>query len=96
MQDLGQKMKMFDIDIKEDHENELRCLLESADPIYWKAIVIGIKLLQQDTGASLDQLFSGVYAVVMEMEDVMNRRLSHIRPEKIDFNSFDISVKEDK
>lgn len=88
-------MKIFDINIKEDQPHELQCLLETVDPAYWKAIVVGIKFLQDDVDATLDQLFTGVYAVVMQMEDIMNQRLSFYRtPEKIDFDNFDISVKE--
>lgn len=87
-------MNIFGMQIKEDEENELQCLLETVDPLYWKAIVIGIRFLQQDTDAPLDLLFTAVYAVVMQMEDVMNKRLSCYQQNKINFNNLDITAKD--
>jgi hypothetical protein len=88
-------MKIYGMEIRESEEHELHSLLEIVDPAYWKAIAIGISYLQKLTAISLDDAFTGVYATVLQMEEVMDNKLSHYRAkDTIDFNKFDISVKE--
>lgn len=87
-------MNVFGIDIKEDQEHELQCLLETVDPAYWRAIVIGVWFLQKDASGTLDQFFTAVYAVVLQMEDIMQQRQSDCNKNKIDFSNFDITTKE--
>lgn len=91
-------VKIFDIDLYEDFDGEIQCLLENVDPIYWRAIVVGIANMQARLSESKygwnDIFFDGVYGAVMEMEDVMEKRLRRYRRAERDkaFNPYDFDV----
>lgn len=103
-EDLVKMPRIFDIELHEDFDGEIQCLLENVDPIYWRAIVVGIanmqaRLVESKHGWN-DVFFDGVYGAVMEMEDVMERRLSRYRRSQrdkaFDPYEFDITAKSDK
>lgn len=66
----------FGFDVREGYEGQIKEFLDSIDPYYHKALVIGVHLLSQNQMEPVqDHYFTAIYGTIMAMEEIID----HVR-----------------